>query len=882
MENTEFEEPEKKRPHFSSDSSPMARNSNLSPDNKSVDAAVLQYQNQKLVQQLDAQKHELHDLEVKIQELKERQSSYDDMLTTVKHLWNQLIEDLVFLGIKAGGGLNVLQTLDAEDYSQGSISSCPAEHMFLSGLLKVESVKGSGEDDRVKFVERILAQRHSFTCELLKFLEDFVEDLKNKTISSAQELHENLSTEGHEVAIINLNKIEDIMAEEVNNLHVVIDGLHQKHSEYGDRIQSYIQNQSVAETEIKHIAGELEESLAELEESRRKLVNLRMQKNLAAGTYSSATGTINGCLSPLKLPDRSMGLRELKDSIEEAEILAADRLVELEDAREDNLILVKQLEEIENEMKDDKYVCTSRLYTLMNDQLHHWKAEVTRYKTLTDSLQSERSYLTRREKELEMKTESVDSAKAAIDNAEIRVADLEHKLLNSVIEKNELEAKLEEAVQDSGMTDIKAEFNVMASALSKEMGMVEAQLNRWKDIAQEALSLRGEAESQKALLNRKTSEVEGLRDKCAQQMVEIKSLKELIEKLQKEKLELEIFVDMLGQGIYDNRDLMEIQESERKACAQAEVLKHALDEHNLELRIKAANEAEAACQLRLSVAEAEIADLRAKLDTTERDVYELTEAIKIKDAEAEAYISEIETIGQAYEDMQTQNQHLLQQMTERDDYNIKLVSESVKTKQAVSILHSEKQALANQFQLVNASLESLGARISQSEEQIKAIMSEALKHCQEDRHLNVNLERAKWELSEVEKELKWAKSALASSEKEYEQVQRKTVEIQKELDIERHDRKKLEEELREWKDKVAEMTAETGDAAIQRLHEEIKDCKSILKCGVCFDRPKEVVIVKCYHLFCNQCIQRNLEIRHRKCPACGTAFGQNDVRFVKI
>lgn len=66
------------------------------------------------------------------------------------------------------------------------------------------------------------------------------------------------------------------------------------------------------------------------------------------------------------------------------------------------------------------------------------------------------------------------------------------------------------------------------------------------------------------------------------------------------------------------RELKEIQESERRACAQVEVLKLAHDEHNLELRIKAANEAEAACQLRLSAAEAEIADLRARLDTTER------------------------------------------------------------------------------------------------------------------------------------------------------------------------------------------------------------------------------------------------------------------------
>ncbi|XP_021865497.2 E3 ubiquitin-protein ligase BRE1-like 2 isoform X1 [Spinacia oleracea] len=877
MDHAESEEPEKKRPHLSSDSSLMARNSNVSPDNKSVDAAVLQYQNQKLVQQLDAQKHELHELEVKIQELKERQTSCDDMLTTIKQLWNQLIDDVVFLGVRAGGGLNFLQTLD---YPQGSIASCPAEHIFLCRLLNVESVEGNGGDDIVKFVEEILAQRHSSTWELLRFLEDFVEDQKKKTFSIAQELHENLSTEAD--AIIKLKKIEDLMTEEANSLHVVIDGLRQKHSEYADRIQTYIQNQSVDETEIKHIAGELEESMAQLEESRRKLVNLRMQKNLASGTYSPVTGASNGTLSPLELPDKSMGLRELKDSIEEAEILAADRLAELEDAREDNSILSKQLEEIENEMKDDKYVCTSRLYTLVNDQLHHWKAEVSRYKALTESLQSNRSYLIRREKELELKTESADSAKDAIDKAKTRVEELELKFQNSVIRKNELEAKMEEVVQDSGRTDIKSEFNVMTSSLAKEMEMVEAQLNRWKDISQEALSLRGEAETQKALLSRKASEVKVLGDKCAQQMVEIKSLKELIEKLQKEKSELQIFVDMLGQGIYDNRDLMEIQESERRACAQADVLKHALDEHNLELRIKAANEAEAACQRRLSVAEAEIADLRAKLDTTERDVCELTEAIKIKDAEAEAYICEIETIGQAYEDMQTQNQHLLQQMTERDDYNIKLVSESVKTKQAVSTLLSEKQALTKQFQLVNASLVSLRARVSSSEERMKAIMTEAFKHCQEDRHLMVSIERTKWELSDAEKELKWVKSAIASSEKEYEQVQRKTAESQKGLNSERHDRKKLEDELREWKDKVDEMRAETGEAAIQRLQEEIKDCKSILKCSVCFDRPKEVVIVKCYHLFCNQCIQRNLEIRHRKCPGCGTAFGQNDVRFVKI
>ena len=68
------------------------------------------------------------------------------------------------------------------------------------------------------------------------------------------------------------------------------------------------------------------------------------------------------------------------------------------------------------------------------------------------------------------------------------------------------------------------------------------------------------------------------------------------------------------------RNLAEVQESEYKALSQAELLKNALEEHGLELRVKAANEAETACEQRLSAAETEIEDLRAKLDASERFV----------------------------------------------------------------------------------------------------------------------------------------------------------------------------------------------------------------------------------------------------------------------
>ena len=119
---------------------------------------------------------------------------------------------------------------------------------------------------------------------------------------------------------------------------------------------------------------------------------------------------------------------------------------------------------------------------------------------------------------------------------------------------------------------------------------------------------------------------------------------------------------------------MEVREAERRASHQADLLLNALAEHSLELRVKAAKETEEACQLRLKTANAEIAELQVQLDASERfvlssyiylrflwkkelyrhlfftiffsgrDVLEMTEAIKMKEVESEAYISEIEVI----------------------------------------------------------------------------------------------------------------------------------------------------------------------------------------------------------------------------------------------
>jgi len=70
--------------------------------------------------------------------------------------------------------------------------------------------------------------------------------------------------------------------------------------------------------------------------------------------------------------------------------------------------------------------------------------------------------------------------------------------------------------------------------------------------------------------------------------------------------------------LFCGRQLMESRDRELYEWAQVHVLKCSLDESKLEQRVIEANEAEAMSQQRLATTEAEITELRQKLETSRR------------------------------------------------------------------------------------------------------------------------------------------------------------------------------------------------------------------------------------------------------------------------
>uniref|UniRef100_A0A0A9CQW2 E3 ubiquitin protein ligase n=1 Tax=Arundo donax TaxID=35708 RepID=A0A0A9CQW2_ARUDO len=411
-----------------------------------MDAATLQYENQKLVQQLEAQKSEMHALEVKFKEMREEQCSYDKTLISLNKMWNQLIDDLVLLGVRAGGGLDNLHELDHEELSEEFFESCPSEEIFLYRLLKSSNLKNDNDSSLLEFVEETLAFRHSATVTLMKSLQEAIasQQARSEYLSSA--LNGQKSNEDVIVALQNHN---DHLKEVVDNVSQAISIINEKHERYLDEIEAFKSNHSRELQEIKRLSGELEESIAELEESRRKLVVLQLQRH-GSLMDASVPNASNGGVSTDKSSDKSMSWQDLKDAIEEAKTLASNRLFELHETQEDNLILSKELGDLEGQLKDENYVFVSKPYAILNDQLQHLNAEIERYRGLVEMLQNDKDQLVQKEKEICAKAESADNIKLTITTYETKIEELEHQIQILMAEKNDLEIKVEETLQDSG------------------------------------------------------------------------------------------------------------------------------------------------------------------------------------------------------------------------------------------------------------------------------------------------------------------------------------------------------------------------------------------------------------------------------------------------
>uniref|UniRef100_A0A1D1ZRY0 E3 ubiquitin protein ligase n=1 Tax=Auxenochlorella protothecoides TaxID=3075 RepID=A0A1D1ZRY0_AUXPR len=272
--------------------------------------------------------------------------------------------------------------------------------------------------------------------------------------------------------------------------------------------------------------------------------------------------------------------------------------------------------------------------------------------------------------------------------------------------------------------------------------------------------------------------------------------------------------------------------------------------------------------------------LQRQLAACERQVAALRE-------ETEAYLAELESVGAAYEEAQAAAARLAEESAARDEERTRLLGDVTRARlEREAVLDSARAAEEG----AAAAREAAAAAAARAAE-----VEARCARCADD------LAATRGELSAAvlrgaaaERAAREREADAAALRAEGEGLRGALGALGAERDAALEARAELEARVSAAEASLAaaaaagpSSTAGGGGAAGQvgmstpdalaALTAEAAALRKMVNCSVCHQRQKDVIITKCYHMFCAQCIKRNLESRHRKCPGCGTAFGQGDV-----
>eukprot|EP01134_Creolimax_fragrantissima_P006374 CFRG6374T1 len=291
----------------------------------------------------------------------------------------------------------------------------------------------------------------------------------------------------------------------------------------------------------------------------------------------------------------------------------------------------------------------------------------------------------------------------------------------------------------------------------------------------------------------------------------------------------------------------------------------------------------------------QVSELKKKLSKYQRDEHErrssksdrvsekeLKQSIQEKDEELEVFMTEMESISKAYDEVQEHNTRLLKQITNLEDNNVVLVSQMNKTKTNVKLLGEAKAESDAKVRLLNEQVEAANALVKALEEKEKALKDQTAilekDAWSRQQALDINKKKA-LEASQSEHELKLQLDEAEEKNASLDQLISKKNET---MEQEEHQKARLLEDIK----KLEKQVSRAGPGGItdveEVLEEEVRTYKEMVMCSLCKRRKKNTILTKCQHVFCNVCIQDRYESRQRKCPNCLDPFGLKDTSSIYL
>ena len=459
------------------------------------------------------------------------------------------------------------------------------------------------------------------------------------------------------------------------------------------------------------------------------------------------------------------------------------------------------------------------------------------------------------------------------------VTKVTEKLAESQREGHMLRIENEQLRVASDQLSTSKELRRFAGGLQKENKQLKAELTRCKESVEESQRMLDRlrdgaspaATEIRAIEKRATDkpkEVEGVDSKDIEAMKEeIKKMKEEIKTAQEAEKESKMLLDAYKGVPKEQREKAEVMASEAKQKVELDELKQTLEAQRERLVRDCLNDSEAS--QRWKEAQDTIQQLHNALSASQRNY--------------NALLSEMDVTGEAFEDMQEQNARLLSQLQEKDEANFKLMSERINANTLHNLLREEKQALDELTQHLKSQLTGQSELIQRLHEKERLLQLDLVGREEEITRRSAQAESLKRKALECAQSAQDRKFQAEKSTGEVKELRQRLADQQAAIEQEQHASRRLREEMASLQHQADRSKQSTFLAnADEILQEEVRIYKAKLTCPCCNTNKKDCILIKCYHVFCHDCVQKRYETRQRKCPKCNAAFGANDFHRVYL
>ncbi|KAF9546948.1 hypothetical protein EC957_009113 [Mortierella hygrophila] len=803
-----------------------------------AEEVLLNFQKEAIWRQIQEYKRENVRAHERIERLKDHQIGYDERLSELDSHWSKLLEDLRTIISRSRMGVDPADMTVKEGSGLASaIQHTPVEESESQEIreLTAESVK--------KSVEKRSRSTKDLALKLLHMVEAWSEK-RDRFWSSLQAGSRTVQL---------LSQTHEALIQQHKKGRIAIDQLQAQCHEYSERVLRLKNELQMTKHRLEEKSGELDHSKDRLRRMHRTMEREKSASMLgAAADYG--TGVDFGLTSVSLLGDMSEATR---DELLQCRRLAMSRQTEVDEMKGQDTQLREEVEKTraqlghmsEEKIQDSQHV--KALLVQMQSVRHEsefYRSEVLRLRSDLDDLHSSRrKFVDTLENEEKNRRAALEAELKKLESDISRVRDSRDRfqqMYENRCTKDDYEMQQNQEIRKIANTR-KDRITSLTADIQRLQSMLVANSDDWESYA---FYLKGPS------------------DHAA-----LKDLRDSLKAADEHIANLRMALDTSREVAQQVRGYAALKESETQLKEQVATLSARIAELDNVVG---------------SGAKESVKSLVATLENKEATLRRLELKVQAHEAVQVPLLNELHTVATAWGLLEEATSRKAIDLAQKEDLIFKLLSDKTRQESKCTHLVRAKEQSSNMTAVMKRQSDMQLEQIQRLEEREKALGLHMVTFEKDQTALSTEVTVHKAKLQELTQHNAGFKERFTKQDERLVELQTLLKERSDAYESEAQARKRLTEESESMRKKLEEQNKKSesslsGGESSEAAKQAARYLK-LLKCPACDVNFKSHVILRCMHVFCKSCMDKQMEYRQRKCPTCRENFGAKDVKEIYL